>query len=336
MTGTFQKVSKSACRSMSSNSNSAITTPERGHLRSDDPGMLRPKNYGAAWAFAGLVALVAIGFSFFDLPHCYDNKNACHDQQRSSSINDYLSPNFVRIGGWAANNHDAVEALSSIGVLIFTVVLAFATSGLWVATINLAKSTAKLSEAEKANSVELRKASDLAQRQLLVAAEQVDVQKKQHELSRLQFYAAHRPRIVIRSLVMRQFEIGKDVIVDMVLANTGTSEAQIVEGNVTIAIPREGILPPTPRYDGDRLFLLNMIFLGGHKNPIVKTRGIPFQASEWDCVESPPFGGRLFLFGFFTYQDGVGNRRDVGFGRVFDRSVRRFRVYDDQNYEYAD
>jgi hypothetical protein len=122
----------------------------------------------------------------------------------------------------------------------------------------------------------------------------------------------------------------------MIIANAGASEARIVEGNVTVSVPRDGRLPPTPPYDRDRLFLLNMIFEGGHKNSVVKTRGVPLQDWEWDSVEAPPFGGRLFLFGFLVYQDGIGNRREVGFGRVFDPRIRRFVVYEDQNYEYAD
>jgi hypothetical protein len=232
--------------------------------------------------------------------------------------------------------NESVQDISAETVAYYTKMLAWFTGALAFVSCLQICLLVQGARAGREQATEMKKASGLAETQNAIIAAQTDIQGKQHELSRFQFYAAQRPKLVIRSLVLRQFETGKEIIVDMVIANTGTSEAQIVEGNVTIAIPREGRLPPIPPYDVDRLFLLNMVFQGGRKHPIIKTREVPLQVWEWDCVEAPPFGGRLFLFGFFTYEDGVGNRREMGFGRVFDPGIRRFVVYEDQNYEYAD
>lgn len=65
-------------------------------------------------------------------PSHVDQAHSNH-QNTSSSIND--NPTFLlKLGRWADSNHDAIEALSAIGVFILTLVLASSTIGLWIVT----------------------------------------------------------------------------------------------------------------------------------------------------------------------------------------------------------
>jgi hypothetical protein len=57
------------------------------------------------------------------------------------------------------------------------------------------------------------------------------ISEKQQDLAERQFIAAHRPRMVVRRLALRNFEIGKFPSVTLTLANTGGSEALIKRSN---------------------------------------------------------------------------------------------------------
>jgi hypothetical protein len=102
------------------------------------------RNWGAVLALAVLIGLAAIGFLFFDLPHCYENSESCNAQQHYSAINDDHPSALVSIGNWATANREAIDALSAIGsvtfafaLVVFTGVLATKTSGLHAETAAL-------------------------------------------------------------------------------------------------------------------------------------------------------------------------------------------------------
>ena len=158
------------------------------------------KNKGASWALVGLVAIVAIGFSFFDRPHCYINKRACVEQNAQHSKNENLPLDIVVIGRFFRVHHVAIEAVAAVGSLVFAGVLASFTAALWHATKTLSASTAKLSEAEEANSAELRKATELAEKQFLVVCDQADLAKKVHFFEITRFSVEHRARLAVRSV----------------------------------------------------------------------------------------------------------------------------------------
>src|SRR5271166_3686464 len=110
------------------------------------------KNWGAAWALVGLVGITAVGFLFFDTPHCKRNETNCiHNYSKTTKDSNSLY-SLSSIGVWARDNKDAIDPLAAIGSVVFAGALVFFTATLWVATRRLAASTAELSAAEAANS----------------------------------------------------------------------------------------------------------------------------------------------------------------------------------------
>ncbi|HEY8031133.1 MAG TPA: hypothetical protein VIF02_01830 [Methylocella sp.] len=159
---------------------------------------------------------------------------------------------------------------------------------------------------------------------------------EQKSIMRDQHFAAHRPKLIFRAIALKQFDIGKHIQINFILANAGETEAIIRQGNATIYIAREGRLPDIPEYDDDRLFLANRRFPGGRKNPLIKIRDIPLLEWEYDCIYGEGRSGEIYFFGFLTYEDGNNNFREIGFCRKFDPAHRRFIAVRDPNYEYED
>ena len=102
------------------------------------------KNKGASLALIGLVAIVAIGFSFFDRPHCYYDQTQCPHNNNNRTINDDFSVNFVSPGQWVDSRHDAIEALAAVGSFALTIAIAFFTGVLANKTHGLYKETSAL------------------------------------------------------------------------------------------------------------------------------------------------------------------------------------------------
>jgi hypothetical protein len=120
--------------------------------RNGDKRMLR--NRGAAVVLAGLILAGAI-LSYCS-PQQQQNEPARWYQQTNSHVND-KTPIFLAIGTWADAHHDAIEALSAIGVFVFTIVLAVSTAFLWRSTKALWKVTDKtLRHAERTTERQLR------------------------------------------------------------------------------------------------------------------------------------------------------------------------------------
>jgi hypothetical protein len=256
------------------------------------------KNRGAAAALAVMIIGVAIGFSFFDRPHCYEKQCSHEGQHQESAVDNDSSGLFVSLGTWAGNSHDAIEALSAIASLIFAAGLVGFTFTLYLATARTA-----------------------------------DLTNEALRLGRDEFNATHRPRLVIRSIRLAIFEIGRPVAIEFTIVNTGDADAILLESNATIAIGPG--LPDLPIYDGDRLFLLRSVFPSGRINPVTKIRDIPLMPNEYDAVYPKGYSS-IYLFGFIRYEHGAGNIRTFAFCRRFERMERRFKVVDDPNYEYSD
>ena len=95
------------------------------------------------WIVLATVLGFALGGTFVDWslerPPYQKQHSASDSQQPQNSINNDRSA-FFAIGAWAADNAAAIGALSAIGVLLFTIVLAYSTVRLWEATRGLQKS----------------------------------------------------------------------------------------------------------------------------------------------------------------------------------------------------
>jgi hypothetical protein len=101
-------------------------------------------NWGAAWALAGLVGIIAIGFLFSDTEHHNNNHTYSESAHNQATINDKFTASFIAVGKWAAANRETIEAVTAIGSVIFSLALVFftgvlaaKTSGLYQATVGL-------------------------------------------------------------------------------------------------------------------------------------------------------------------------------------------------------
>ena len=261
-------------------------------------------------------------------PKLIDN-HPSHYYQHSRDANNIFEAfrdGIITFWGWTIR--DAISFYTSL-LAFFTLALV-TISTIQIRYLIKAERTARLTARAAL------RAAAAAKTQTAIAAAQTDEIIKQKSIMRLQYYANNRPTLVIRSIAMTNFEIGKNVVVEMLIANSGTTEATIKEGNITFIVSREGTLPPIPEYDKDRLRLLNPVFPSGRKNKIFKRLDIPVLEWQYDCVYDVTSGGLIYLFGFITYEDGIGNSRELGFCRRYDTARHRFILVEDQNYEYAD
>ncbi len=276
------------------------------------------KNRGAAAALVGLTGIVAVGFSFFDRPHCYKSQDACIGQHQHASTNNKFPNPFILIGKWASDNREAIEPLSAIASLGFAAALAFFTATLWRATSKLAASTAELSVAERANSDELRKASDLAEKQFILAGESKDLAARQHGLERKKLLTENRPRLGIRSLSLARtaegtlFEEGQFITGSLVIVNKGGIDATIVESGYRFFISSHG-LPMTPPINGPEMREMYLPV----KDPIAGFGSclIPIKSDKiLDCHGTNITAGRiqLYIMGFIGYSDWDGVKRFTG------------------------
>jgi hypothetical protein len=298
-----------------------------------------------------LIAVAVVGFSFFDGYQCKNDKTECVEKYKHSSISNDPSYPLIFIGAWARNNKEAIDPLAALGSFMFAGVLAFFTATLWVATRRLARSTAELSAAEVANSAELRKASDIAEKQLAIAAAQVDIQTKQHALARLEFLATHRPRLKVRHInvidrgkalgIPNMFDHGHEVRGGLVVVNTGGSNATIIETRYRIFFSKTG-LPVEAPYDEDfrpNLLMKDQILLAGGScatpivDIIIMERDDPAIGKEMRKFERG--GWKIFVMGQIRYRDDAGAERFMGFcqERAGDG---KFIPVAEPSYEYQD
>lgn len=70
----------------------------------------------------------------------YQKQHATHDSQQADNAVGSDRSAFFAIGAWAGDNAAAIGALSALGVLLFTIVLAVSTILLWDATRGLQRS----------------------------------------------------------------------------------------------------------------------------------------------------------------------------------------------------
>jgi hypothetical protein len=142
------------------------------------------KNSGAALALLGIVGIAVVGFWVPNNEYQYTDR-AKHHQSETSYY--YLSPALKSVGGWADDNHEAVEALSAIGTLVFTFVLAiftgvlaWRTTGLFRETKRLRK-TANEQRADMLRSIEAgEKAASAAIKSANVAEQALSVLERPH------------------------------------------------------------------------------------------------------------------------------------------------------------
>ncbi len=189
--------------------------------------------------------------------------------------------------------------------------------------------------AAREQAVEMKKASDLAETQNTIIAAQTDIQAKQHELDRLQFFATHRPRFVARQFQVVDFQPTQTPIIRFAVFNIGATSGYIREYNTAVILLDEfGKIFGLPRFETNPTLVKDAEVTGGGAYYIMATENTPLDPADFIAV-----GDKrkiMHVFGYIRYADDTGTVRRIGFLRGFDVTLRRFRPVDDPEYEYAD
>jgi hypothetical protein len=166
------------------------------------------------------------------------------------------------------------------------------------------------------------------------------------KLARDEFNATHRPKIRIKHVWLKSdIWQGKEMIVGIVIVNSGIGTARIGQCNIATIVWHSGReLPPNPDFSSGKGFV--------PAAPIMQS-GITFDftdvstgttLSDADNVSLREGKKRLYCYGGVEYWDDVGRVRKTAFCRILKMpdnarshlDVGRFEEHEDSNYEYED
>jgi hypothetical protein len=230
-------------------------------------------------------------------------------------------------------NADSDERLAdyTLWLTIFTAALA----GVGFLQIRL------LSNAEKTAREGLR----IADRQTALLGEQADILVMQKEIQRLQFFAEHRPRLVLKDVFFSSPDDFGDLTFE--LTNTGGSDAKITGGFVALNIVND-LRQFKNRTEGDLGSAAGAVLKAGELRQF--SRMSPPNVSF--CLRFPDArriknddipdlpDGPLYFFGAILYVDARGEERGIERLSVFRRQwmfgAEHFARSDNPDHEYAD
>jgi hypothetical protein len=227
-----------------------------------------------------------------------------------------------------------------------TAALVGVTGGLvWVGYRQISDARDSIAAAVKsANAAE--KAANAAEAQTAIIGSQSDTIMKQHAVGRLQFLAAHRPRLRVRhvSIVTAErfghptifFSHGEEIKGGLIVVNIGGTKATIVESRYRIYFSREG-LPITAPYDETfhNLLLPEQVLDVGESCATPIADQIFMNPNRTTLRQFERDGWTLYVMGQIRYQDEGGCDRFMGFCREW-ADDGRFHPVKDPDYEYED
>lgn len=245
-----------------------------------------------------------------------------------------------------------VESHDKSIVAVFTIVLAISTILLWRATSKLHRATLGLAKGADEQIELSKKAVDTAEKQMLIAGLQTDIQKKQHAIGRLQFLVTHRPRLRVRHVLIVDpgehiglnglfFDHGKEIKGGLVVVNVGGSKATIVKSDYRIYFSKTGLPVGIAPYEksAHALLIVGQYLQVGEScaTPILDTIIMepPSPGIDAELRVFERDGWKIYVMGQIQYQDEGGADRFMGFCRERG-SDGRFCSVDDPDYEYED
>ena len=167
----------------------------------------------------------------------------------------------------------------------------------------------------------------------------------QAETAAKEFISSHRPKLIVRELLrLTSVSPGRSIELRYVIANVGSSDAEVVESHVEIQDIRDGILRPLQPFEGANPIGRAVLAPGSHifreQGSTVSTLSLAVsrmveerQRARGRQTED---GRGVYFRGFVIYADKNGVRRRTGFCRIYDAETERFYATDDPDYEYAD
>jgi hypothetical protein len=170
--------------------------------------------------------------------------------------------------------------------------------------------------------------------------DQIKLARNEFKLASAEFASTHRPKLILRQAFAPPQADGVNLSVQMVIANTGETNARIVESVAYIELitSREGLLLAPASYGRNDLQTANQVFAPGQERPFVywDQHGVMW-SEETKRYWAQPLG--VHFVGRFVYVDEItGVRRQTAYRRWYDRRAERFiRIYENgTEHEYAD
>jgi hypothetical protein len=305
------------------------------------------KNYGATFALLALLSLAGIaGYkSFSPQPACHPgnqthaecpDKKPAHDDPLSKFIN------------WST--HDPVAFFTFV-LAIFTGALVVV-SGIQIGYLRRADETARRS----ADAALL--AAQAAKAQADQMGLQTDLIEKEHGVSRHQFFATNRPRLIVHFVrrVLEYPDLPSDeqtIAAEFRIMNVGTSDAWITGSCVALDrfIPGEWPYPDEligrdvidRDWENRRRFAVGatdrVIVRSTVEEGLIERLGIDPEEQDliqrMDDLRVVTTRSRLYLIGFIVYEDTLENSLTLYFCREFSRETNRFTPARDCDWEEA-
>jgi hypothetical protein len=165
---------------------------------------------------------------------------------------------------------------------------------------------------------------------------------KQTELTRAAFLSTNRPKIVLRRVVpIGTPHTGQESIdARAEFANVGNTAATLIGCRTHIQLIHNGLAAKPVLGDA---WEANDVGVGQDKGPAqLEAGGVWIIFMKTSPLETDDFIGfrngthNCWALGEIDYVDALGVRRSAGFCRVFNHATRRFELFDDPDYEYAD
>ncbi len=190
------------------------------------------------------------------------------------------------------------------------------------------KAIERQAAANQAATVEARLSTELAMRTA--------------ELTLNEFIATHRPKLIVRRVFTKTLHgqgIPDLLGIECIVANTGDSEATIVEINTNLWIPNaQESLPANPPY-GDSMSISSPLDGGisfPWTHPATSEQTMRYNHLSGFAEEGGDVGTCMYFFGYIMYKDRLNRHRRTAFCRRFDFTTQRFTVVKDPDYEYQD
>ena len=162
------------------------------------------------------------------------------------------------------------------------------------------------------------------------------------EISQREFLSTHRPRLLIRNIVMEkdeatslQLNVGVPVQLSFNIVNTGETKGTIIESLSAAVLTASSILPIGENFTAASDEFNDVVLESGEAFGFTYTTSI-IPASVNEIIEIDKGLKKIFLSGYFLYTDASEIKRGTGFCRVYDPLTRHFKLVDAPDFEYQD
>jgi uncharacterized protein YpmB len=221
-------------------------------------------------------------------------------------------------------------------VAAFTLCLAFV-SAFQIFFLIRADQTARImAETAQLQTTKMGEWADAAEKQMLILGRQTDIQEKQHAIGRLQFFAAHRPRLVVRGVSFADDDglvAGKRLKIRIPIVNQGNTDATVRKvAAQTFLVSR--LTEINLGGDFHEIDTSDLTPLASGTNAVVKIlTDHAFGNDEIFGIEQKT--RFLLCVGYVQYKDESGGLRTTGFARCLQHQSSRFTPIEDPEYEFS-